>query len=74
MLEHFTLSNLMNKGCPIGKLFPPLSKYDERFIDTRARSKLTTRDLSSSAFKKNFLLNIVVTSVESYLRALRKEN
>ena len=40
-------TKFMNKDSPIGKLFPLLPRYDERFIDTRTQSKLTNHELSS---------------------------
>ena len=38
-------TKFMNKDSPIGKLFPPLPIYGERFIDTRTQSKITNHDL-----------------------------
>ena len=40
-------TNFMNKDSPIGKHFPKLPRYGERFIDTRTRSKITNHDLLS---------------------------
>ena len=37
----------MNKDSPVGRLFPPLSRYGERIIDSRTQSKITNQDLSS---------------------------
>ena len=59
----------MNKDSPTGRLFPQLPRYGKLIIDTIGRSKITNHDLSfdietSFNFLSNFLLNIVVTSVE----------
>ena len=40
-------TKFMNKDSPIGKVFPPLPRYGQRFIETRTRSKITNHDLSS---------------------------
>ena len=49
-------TKFMNKDSATEKLFPPLPRYAERFIDTRTRSKITTHDLSSDIeFFFNFL-------------------
>ena len=37
----------MNKDGPIGKIFPPLARYGEQFVDIRTRSKINNHDLSS---------------------------
>ena len=62
----------------IGKLFPSLPRYGEHFVDTRTLSKINDLDLSPIDFflnyQNSFLLNIVVASIESYWRALRKES
>ena len=59
----------MNKDSPTGRLFPQLPRYGKLIIDTIGRSKITNHDLSFDIetcfnFLSNFLLNIVVTSVE----------
>ena len=38
-------TKFMNKDSPIGKHFPKLPRYGERFIDTRTRSKISNHDL-----------------------------
>ena len=40
----------------IGKLFPPVPRYGERFIDTRTQSKISDHDLLSEIeISYNFL-------------------
>ena len=36
-----------NENRHTGKLFPPIPRYDECFIDTRTQSKITNHNLSS---------------------------
>ena len=36
----------MDKESPIGVFYQPLSRYGERFTDTRTRSKMANEDLS----------------------------
>ena len=54
-------SKFINKDSPKRKLFPTLRKNGQRFINTRARSKITSYDLSSDmeiifSFLKQFPL------------------
>ena len=37
-------TKFMNKDNLIGRLFPPLPRYGERFVEARTRSKITNRD------------------------------
>ena len=38
----------MNKDLPVGKNFPPLARHGARYLDTRSRTKINTRLLSSN--------------------------
>ena len=37
-------TKFMNKDNPVRKLFPPLPRYGERFVETRTRFKITYLD------------------------------
>ena len=40
-------TKFMNKDGPVGKLFPPLPRYGERFLEKRSRASITNRTISS---------------------------
>ena len=67
----------MNKDSPIGKHFPKLPRYGERFIDTRTRSKITNHDLLSVIdiffnFPKQFSLKHGSNKSQKLLESFKK--
>ena len=70
-------TNFMNKDSPIGKHFPKLPRYGERFIDTRTRSKITNHDLLSVFdiffnFPKQFSLKHGSNKSQKLLESFKK--
>ena len=65
----------MNKDS--AKLFLPLPRYDERFIDIKTRSKITTHDLSFDIeiffnFLKQFLFKYRSNKCQMLLKSFKK--
>ena len=65
----------MNKDS--AKLFPPLPRYDEHFIDTKTRSKITTHDLSFDIeifvnILKQFLFKYRSNESQKLLKSFKK--
>ena len=67
----------MNKDSPIGKYFPKLPRYGERFIDTRTRSKISNHDLLAVIdiffnFSKQFSLKHGSNKCRKLLESFKK--
>ena len=67
----------MNKDSTIEKLFPPLLRYGECFIDTRTRSQINTQDLSTNIeilfnFLNQFLLKYLSNECQKLLESFKK--
>ena len=70
-------TKFMNKVSPIGKLFPPLPRYGECFIDTRTRSKITNHGFSYDIeiffnFLKQFPLKYRSNECQKLLESFKK--
>ena len=63
----------------IGKLFSPLRRYDERFIDTRTQFKITNHNFSSDievflSFLKQCLLEYCSNECRKLLESFKKSD